>query len=86
MRALRQLGQAHHVALVGFDDFATADLLEPAVTVVRQDARGQGLTAVDLLLGRLAGADDPVRRVVLGTTLVPRGSGELPGPGSVGPR
>ena len=86
VRALRQLGQAHHTALVGFDDFATADLLEPAVTVIRQDARGQGLTAVDLLLARLGGADDPVRRVVLGTTLVPRGSGELPGPGSVRPR
>ena len=38
IRALRQLGLQHDVALVGFDDFELADLLEPGVTVVAQDA------------------------------------------------
>lgn len=80
VRALRAAGLSRRVALVGFDDFANADLLDPAVTVVSQDARGQGLTAVDLLLARLGGAADPVQRVELATRLIPRGSGEIPAP------
>ena len=37
IRALRSRGLQHRVAVVGFDDFPLADLLEPAVTVVSQD-------------------------------------------------
>jgi len=81
VRALRSRQLQHTVALVGFDDFATADLLEPGLTTVRQDARAEGRQAVDLLLGRLDGHEGPARSVVLPTELVARGSGELPGPG-----
>ena len=37
VRALQRGGQQHEIALIGFDDFGHADLLDPAVTVVRQD-------------------------------------------------
>jgi LacI family transcriptional regulator len=80
VRALRTLGLTHQVALVGFDDFATADLLEPGVTCVRQAVHDQGETAIDLLLFRLDGGEGPPRDVVLPTTLVERGSGEIPAP------
>ena len=80
VRALRGRRLQHLVAMVGFDDFATADLLEPALTTIRQDARAEGERAVDLLLARLDGDDDPARSIVLPTELVERGSGELPGP------
>lgn len=68
-------------ALVGFDDFEFADLVTPGVTVVAQDPAGLGRTAAALLFERSAGLAEPVRRVVLPTRLVVRGSGET-GPGS----
>ncbi|MCB5166699.1 LacI family transcriptional regulator [Streptomyces bambusae] len=66
------------VALVGFDDFELADLLRPAVTVVAQDAAALGRVAAERLFDRLAGARPAAERIVLPTTLVPRGSGEIP--------
>ncbi|MDX2391485.1 MULTISPECIES: LacI family DNA-binding transcriptional regulator [unclassified Streptomyces] len=66
------------VALVGFDDFELADLLNPGVTVVAQDAAALGRVATDRLFQRLAGAGLPPARIELPTRLIPRGSGELP--------
>jgi LacI family transcriptional regulator len=81
LQALRGRGLQHRVAIVGFDDFPLADLLDPAVTVVRQDLATVGTTAADLVLRRVEGdATDPVH-VVVPATLVRRGSGELPAPG-----
>ena len=53
VRALRELGLQHRVALVGFDDFQLADLLDPAITVVAQDARAIGHLAGELLFRRM---------------------------------
>ncbi|MEU6444095.1 LacI family DNA-binding transcriptional regulator [Streptomyces sp. NPDC047046] len=66
------------VALVGFDDFELADLLDPGVTVVAQDAAQLGRTAAQRLFGRLDGAAHEAERFTLPTRLIPRGSGELP--------
>ncbi len=79
-RALRQAGLARSVALVGFDDFTLADSLEPAVTVIQQDVDAEGRLAGQMLLERIAGREGPPREIVLPTTLVPRGSGEIPPP------
>jgi LacI family transcriptional regulator len=73
LHALRATGAS--VALVGFDDFELADLLN--VTVVRHDPHEMGRRAVDILFARLAGDERPPRKVVLPTHLVARGSGEL---------
>ncbi|MEA2359417.1 MAG: LacI family transcriptional regulator [Solirubrobacteraceae bacterium] len=78
VRALHDLGLQHAVALAGFDDIPLADVVEPALTVVAQEPAALGRAAADLLFARLDGDDGPSRRVVLPTTLVPRGSGELP--------
>jgi LacI family transcriptional regulator len=64
-------------ALVGFDDFELADLVAPGVTVVAQDPVGLGRVAAQLLFERLDGLADPPRRLILPTTLITRGSGEL---------
>ena len=80
VRALRRLGRHRDVALVGFDDFPLADLLEPAVTVVAQDPATMGHTAARVLFERIDGADEPPREFRIPTTLIPRGSGELPAP------
>jgi LacI family transcriptional regulator, galactose operon repressor len=75
LRAMR----AHRgrIAVVGFDDFELADVVEPAVTVVAGDARALGRAAAERLFARLAGDHDPVRTIVLPTTLTARGSGEI---------
>jgi LacI family transcriptional regulator len=78
VRALRQLGLQHRMALVGFDDFQLADLLDPPVSVVAQAPPAVGRTAARLLLARLDGEDSPARHVVVPTRLVARGSGEIP--------
>jgi LacI family transcriptional regulator len=77
VRALRRLGRQHEVALVGFDDFPLADLLDPAVTVVAQDPARIGRTAATTLFERMDGDNGPPREIRIPTTLIPRGSGEI---------
>ncbi|MEV7867257.1 LacI family DNA-binding transcriptional regulator [Streptomyces sp. NPDC088124] len=73
---------AHHrpVALVGFDDIELADLLDPGLTVVAQDAAALGRAAAQRLFHRLDGAADAPSQTVLATRLIARGSGEIPPP------
>ncbi|WP_053227884.1 LacI family DNA-binding transcriptional regulator [Solirubrobacter soli] len=77
LRALHRLGRQHDVAHIGFDDIPLAAAVEPAVTVVAQDALGLGRTAAELLFSRLDGHRGASRRVVLEAPLIERGSGEL---------
>jgi LacI family transcriptional regulator len=78
IRALRRAGRHHDVALVGFDDFPLADLLEPAITVVAQDPVTIGRTAARALFERIDGVREAPRDFRIPTTLIPRGSGEIP--------
>lgn len=82
IEALRELGLRRGIALVGFDDIVLADALDPALTVVAQDPGALGREAAQLLFARLEGETGPSKRIVLPTTLIPRGSGELPVPGA----
>jgi LacI family transcriptional regulator len=75
LRALRDAGR--RCAVVGFDDFELADMLDPPVTVIANDPAEMGRLATRLLCDRIAGDTSPPRRIVLPTTLVVRGSGEL---------
>jgi LacI family transcriptional regulator len=80
IRALRQRGLQHRVALVGFDDLMLADLLDPAISTITQDPHAVGQIAAGLLFERLAGDRCPAKHVVVPTRLVVRGSGEIPAP------
>lgn len=71
---LRRRGLQNQVALVGFDDFEMADLLDPPVTVVAQDPHRIGQLSAELALGLRS--EDAV--TVVPTTLIARGSGEVP--------
>ena len=64
------------LALVGFDDFETADLMRPGITVVRQPVESLGRLAAEILFSRLAkGGDQPTpKRMMLPVELVIRGS------------
>ncbi|MFI0941682.1 LacI family DNA-binding transcriptional regulator [Streptomyces sp. NPDC021020] len=75
---IRALGPDYgSTALVGFDDFGLADLLRPGLTVVAQGEREIGRTAIELFRARLAEPARPVRTVIVTTSLVTRGSGEI---------
>jgi LacI family transcriptional regulator len=76
LTAFRALGTRR--ALVGFDEFEAAPLLEPAVTVVTHDVATMGRLAARALLARIDGSRAPSVHTVLPTTLVIRGSERLP--------
>ena len=78
VRALAELGMRDQVAVVGFDDVPLADLLVPALTVVRQNSGRIGRTAAELLFSRIEGQTGPPRHIVYEGELLVRGSGELP--------
>jgi LacI family transcriptional regulator len=80
LRALAERGLQRKMALVGFDDFLLADLLDPPVSVVAQEAGEVGREAGQLLFSRIDGDHSTSRRVLLPTQFIPRGSGEIPPP------
>jgi LacI family transcriptional regulator len=71
LRALRA-HPGRQLAVVGFDDFPLADLVEPPVTVVQQDVAALGRAVCDLLFERMSGTARPPRTVIVPTTLVVR--------------
>jgi LacI family transcriptional regulator len=77
IRALRERGLQHEIALVGFDDVTLADQMQPGITVVMQDPYALGRRAAELLFSRLDGDGAESQLVVMPTELVPRGSGEI---------
>lgn len=72
------------IALAGFDDFDIADVLQPALTVVRQPVYQIGETAANLLFERIARGQFPTKghRVVLPLELVIRRSCGCHAPGA----
>ena len=74
---LRALDRHRTVALVGFDDLPLADVVEPGLTVVAQDADQLGRLTAEQLFARLDGDDGLTVQAVVPTTLIARGSGEL---------
>ncbi|WP_179820921.1 LacI family DNA-binding transcriptional regulator [Nocardiopsis aegyptia] len=80
IQTLQARGLHHDVAVVGFDDFPMADLLAPRVTVVAQDVMRIGTLAVQRLFERITGDDGAPREERVPTTLIARGSGEIPPP------
>ncbi|MHC6177780.1 LacI family DNA-binding transcriptional regulator [Glutamicibacter sp. X7] len=63
-------------ALIGFDDFDTADIL--GVSVISHDAIDMGRRAAHLTLERIADPTGFTRQLIAPTQLIARGSGERP--------
>jgi LacI family transcriptional regulator len=80
IHSLRAAGRQDRIALVGFDDFLLADLVQPPVTVVAQDPSELGARAARRLFARIDGDNSPPHRDVVRTQLIKRGSGEIPAP------
>jgi LacI family transcriptional regulator len=80
IRALRDAGLQHTIALMSFDDFELADSLDPGISCVTQDPRSMGSLAGQKLLARLGGDNSAASTVISPTTFIPRGSGEIAAP------
>ncbi|MFG3341902.1 LacI family DNA-binding transcriptional regulator [Glycomyces sp. NPDC048151] len=83
LRAMRSLG-GDAPALIGFDDFDTADVL--GVSVIAHDPVDLGRHAARLAIERMADPLGFTRRIELPTRFVARGSGERPPARAGGPR
>jgi LacI family transcriptional regulator len=77
---LRSAGRHLNTALVGFDDVPMSDLLDPPITVLAQDPTAIGRQAAATLFARLDGDRSPTQTYIVPTTLIIRGSGEIPPP------
>ena len=78
VRALRSAGLQRRIALIGFDDVALADVVEPAISVAAQDPQAMGQAAAELLFRRLGGDTSASMHQVISVKLIARGSGEIP--------
>ena len=76
VRHLREAGLRvpEDVAIVGFDDVPWADLVDPALTTVRQPLAELGTTAVGMLHARIASPGIPLQQRTLAVELVVRRS------------
>jgi len=77
IRALRSAGLERRIALIGFDDVALGDIVEPAISVVAQDPQAMGRAAAELLFRRMDGDTSPSEHLVVPVRLLARGSGEI---------
>lgn len=77
VRGLHAADAQHHIAVVGFDDFSMADMVDPGITVLAQDAHRIGELATEVIFTRIDGDDAPAAVHTVGTTLIARGSGEI---------
>jgi len=69
MRAIQQcrLRIPRDIAMICYDDFEWADLFDPRITAMAQDAATLARTAVDLLLARIKTPDRPYQAVAVPT-------------------
>lgn len=80
LQAIHERGQRapDDVSVVGFDDMPWQVATQPPLTCVAQPTYDIGATAARLLIARIADPNRPVRRIVLETTLIVRGSSGPP--------
>ena len=74
LRVLRDLGDDGRTALIGFDDFDTADVL--GVSVINYDPVELGRRAAQVALERIGDPAGFTRQIALPTWIIERGTGE----------
>jgi DNA-binding LacI/PurR family transcriptional regulator len=86
IRAVRRAGRGvpADVSVVGFDDSALMNSVDPPLTTVRQPIEPMGRMVIELLVGQLSGSAAPPDEYLFEPELVVRGS-TAPPPGAVGP-
>ena len=82
LQAIHESGRRapEDVSIVGFDDMPWQVATQPPLTCISQPTYDIGATAARLLIARIGDPGRPVRRVVLETALIVRGSSGPPRP------
>ena len=78
IRALRTRGLEKSIAIISFDDADMFDMLDPGITVIKQNPENIGRIAANMAFERINGLTADPRHILLPTELIPRGSGEIP--------
>ncbi|MGX9898871.1 substrate-binding domain-containing protein [Arthrobacter sp. SA17] len=78
MRGLKELNANKRIALVGFDDFALADMMDPGITVVAQHPERIGKLAAERILARIDGDHSAPQTYVVPSELIVRGPAKSP--------
>jgi LacI family transcriptional regulator len=78
--ALQHMKAERIIAHAGFDDIPLAELLDPGITVIAQDPPALGELAAQMLLHRMGDPHGSPETVEVPTTMLTRGSGEIPPP------
>lgn len=73
-QASKERGANQRIGLVTFDDEPWASFVDPPLTTIKQPTYQIGRVAIDMLLSRIGGLDEPARLRVLPTELVVRRS------------
>jgi DNA-binding LacI/PurR family transcriptional regulator len=76
VRAVRRAGRAvpADVSIIGFDDSALMNAVDPPLTTVRQPIEPMGRMIIELLVGQIAGSGTPSDEYMFEPELVVRGS------------
>ena len=78
IRALRTRGLEKSIAIISFDDADMFDMLDPGITVIKQNPENIGRIAANMAFERIDGLTAEPRHILLPTELIARGSGEIP--------
>jgi LacI family transcriptional regulator len=62
------------LSLVGYDDLDCADYTSPPLTTVAPPKRDMARLAIEQLIGRIKGGDEPLRNTAFASRLVVRAS------------
>ncbi len=70
----KRLRVPEDVSVIGFDDIDLCEIVQPALTTIRQPIREMGYTAAKMLLKMIRGEEEPGRKVIYQGKLVLRES------------
>jgi LacI family transcriptional regulator len=78
LQELHRRGLRETIAHVSFDDVELSDVVTPGLTAIPQHPLDIGRRSTEILFDRIDGLTHPPVRDILPSTLVARGSGEIP--------
>jgi len=76
MQAIKEKGLRipEDIGLVGYDDISFSSLMNPSLTTIRLKKQDLGIESVELLLSRINGSREKMKKIMLNVELIVRGT------------